>query len=225
MHKKFLLFSCLVFLVAVIYFIYTTFKLRSLSEVQQQTVQESNEDYRRYMPPADFSNVEKQLSSHEEKERGETLEQTLQTSLEKTQDAGVVYTPGIELNDKELNSEIDPELVMLFIVVNEWRDKNVAHGEQTAPFMREYATLSDTEQELIIAIDGTSEEETRRLYEELRRVQSEKESIANQLEPYDREMERITQEFEEYLETNYGLTINSFFESYSEEFESWREAQ
>ncbi len=134
MHKKFLLFSCLVFLVAVIHFIYTTFKLRSLSEVHQHRVQESKQDFRRYIPRADFSNLgQKQLSLYEGEEREEKLEQTLLTSSEKSEDAGFIYTPGIELNDKEPSSEIDPELVMLFVVVNEWRDKNVAHGNKLPP--------------------------------------------------------------------------------------------
>ena len=225
-HKKFLLFSCLVFLVAVVYFIYTTFKLRFLNEVHQHRVQESKQDFRRYIPRADFSNLgQKQLSSHEREEREEMLEQTLLTSPEKSEDAGFIYSPKIELNENGLNSEIDPELVMLFVVVNEWRDKNVAHGEQISPLMNEYAKLSRAEGDLLLAIDGTSGEENRRLDEELRRVQSEKESIAKQMDPYDREMERITQEFEEYLETNYGLTIAAFFKSYGEEFDSWRNAQ
>ncbi len=91
--------------------------------------------------------------------------------------------------------------------------------------MNKYAKLSRAEGDLLLAIDGTSGEENRRLDEELRRVQSEKESMAKQMDPYDREMERITQEFEEYLETNYGLTITTFFESYGEEFDSWRNVQ
>ena len=54
---------------------------------------------------------------------------------------------------------------------------------KTAPFMRDYAALSHIEQDLIRAIDGTSGEETQRLYEELERVQSGKEDISKNVGP------------------------------------------
>ena len=226
MHVKFLLFSCLVFLVALVYFIYTSFTLRTLTEERKATIQESKENFNQHIPRVDSSESDQnQLFSHEEERVEGMLEQTDLGSLEETQDAGFVPIPEMEFNGTEIDSGIDPELEMLFVVVNEWRDKNVAHGELTAPLMREYAELGHAEGDLILAIDGTSGEETQRLYEELRQVQSEKENIANLLEPYDREMERNTQKLERYLETNYGLTIHSFFESYRGEFDSWRQAQ
>ena len=91
--------------------------------------------------------------------------------------------------------------------------------------MRDYAALSHIEQDLIRAIDGTSGEETQRLYEELERVQSGKEDISKMLDPFDREMERANQELEQYLETNHGLTIAAFFDTYRKDFDTWRESQ
>lgn len=226
MHMKFLLFSCLVFLVAVIYFIYTTFNLRSLSEERLETIQESNANNIRYIPRTDLSESDRrQLFSHEKDEKEGMPEQTHQGSREETQTTEFIPAPETDTTDTEPDSGIDPKLEMLFVAVNEWRGNNVAHGELTAPLMNEYAKLSRAEGDLLLAIDGTSGEENRRLDEELRQVQREKESISNQLAPYDREQERITQELERFLETNYGLTIKTFFENYREDFDSWRRAQ
>ena len=129
--------------------------------------------------------------------------------------------PGIEPDD----SAISLELEKLFIVINEWRDENVAHGDATVPFMREYAKLSKIETELNSAINGTSGEENQRLHDELLEVQIEKERIADLIAPLDQEWEQNTQELEQYLETNYEMTIRDFFDTYRDEFHSWREAQ
>ena len=45
------------------------------------------------------------------------------------------------------------------------------------------------------------------------------------LDPFDREMERANQELEQYLETNHGLTIAAFFDTYRKDFDTWRELQ
>ena len=91
--------------------------------------------------------------------------------------------------------------------------------------MREFAKLSNIETELISAINGTSGEENRRLHDELLEVQSEKERISDLITPLDQEWERNTQELEQYLETNHGMTIRDFVDTYREDFHSWREAQ
>ena len=114
---------------------------------------------------------------------------------------------------------------MLFIVVNELWNKNVSHAEEIRPFMREYAKLGKIEDELNSAINGTSGEENQRLHDELLQVQSEKERISDLIAPLDQEWERNTQKLEQYLETDYGMTIRDFFDTYREDFHSWREAQ
>lgn len=225
MHKRFLLLACLALLASVIYFIYTTLNQQILTKELQQTIQKSNENIAKHVPrirPSKFKR--EQLTSGEEK----AFEQPFQESYGGAENEELTFAPEMETDDATANSEINLEELethFLFIVVNEWRDKNVVHGEQTAPFMRDYAALSHIEQDLIRAIDGTSGEETQRLYEELERVQSGKEDISKMLDPFDREMERANQELEQYLETNYGLTIAAFFDTYREDFDTWRESQ
>lgn len=225
MHKRFLLFACLVFLASVIYFIYTTLSQQIFTGELQQTIQKSNGNVAKHVPrvsPSKFKRV--QLTSGEEK----VFEQPFQESYKGAENEKLTFAAEMGTDDTIANSEINSEeleTLFLFVVVNEWRDKNIAHGEQTAPFMRDYAALSHIEQDLIRVIDGTSGEETQRLYEELERVQSGKEDISKMLAPFDREMERANQELEQYLETNHGLTIAAFFDTYRKDFDTWRELQ
>lgn len=225
MHKRFLLFACLVFLASVICFIYTTLSQQIFTGELQQTIQKSNRNVAKHVlrvSPSKFKR--EQLTSGEEK----AFEQPFQEGYEGAENDELTFAPEMGTDDTIANSEInleELETLFLFVVVNEWRDKNIAHGEQTAPFMRDYAALSHIEQDLIRAIDGTSGEETQRLNEELERVQSGKEDISKMLAPFDREMERANQELEQYMETNHGLTIAAFFNTYREDFDTWRELQ
>ena len=114
---------------------------------------------------------------------------------------------------------------MLFIVVNELWNKNVSHAEDIRPFMREYAKLGKILDELNSAINRTSGEENKRLHDEFLEIESEKEHIANFMSPLDEEREQFAQEVEQYLETNYAMTIRDFFDMYREEFHFWRETQ
>ena len=225
MHMKLLLFACLVLLISVTYFIYTTLNQPTLTEEQQQTTQESNENLAKHVSRVNTPELGQEQLTSAETEDKQAFEQPFQESFEEAESEELASAPEMGTDDTEIDSEISPELETLFIVVNEWRNKNVAHGKKTVPFMREYAALSDIERELIFAIDGTSGEENQRLHEELRQVQSGKQDIADTLEPFDREKERAKRELEEYLRTNYGLTIKAFFDRYREDFDSWRQAQ
>lgn len=226
MHKKFLLFSCLVLLASVIYFIHTFFfELRTRTEQQQEIADVPKVNSIKYAPRNGFAKAEPELptpaETEETREDGEIRAQVSQGSFEDTENEE--YSSSIEIESD--NSEISPELEMLFNVVNEWRDNNIRHGEETGPYMRVYAKLSKIEGELNLAINGTSGEESQTLHDELLQVQSEKEHISNLIAPFDQEWERNTQELEQYLATNYGMTIRDFFDTYQDEFHSWREAQ
>lgn len=225
MHKRFLLFACLVFLASVVYFIYTTLNQQILTKELQQTIQKSNENVAKHVPRVSPSKFKRgQLTSGEEK----VFEQSFQESFGGTENEELTFAPEMGTDGTKAKSEISSEeleTLFLFVVVDEWRDKNIAHGEKTVPLMRDYVALGDIEQELLLAIDGTSGEENQRLHEEFRLIQSEKEDISNTLAPLDREMEQANQELEQYLDTNYGLTIVAFFDTYREDFDSWRESQ
>lgn len=226
MHRKFLLFSWLVLLTSVIYFIYTFFfELRTRNEQQQEIAHVPEENSVKYVPRNSFSKAEREQTSpaatEETGDEGEIPGQVSQESFEDTEYKEIYSAPEIETDDSEINSELE----MLFIVVNELWNKNVSHADAIRPFMREYAKLSKIEGELNLAINGTSGEENQRLHDKLLQVQSDKEHLADLMAPLDEEREQVAQEVEQYLATNYGTTIKGFFDTYKEEFHSWREAQ
>jgi len=126
---------------------------------------------------------------------------------------------------EDSDTGISPELERLFIVVKKWSDRNGALSREQVPFANQYAALGQREQEITYAISGTSGEENRRLHEELRQIQSEKQKLANLMEPLGEESARITQDLEQYLQTNYGMTIKQFFDAHGQMFDAWRKAQ
>ena len=136
MYKKFMLFSCLVFLVSAIYFIYTTFFGQwTPTEKTQQIAHVSEENSVKYVPHADSSKSEQELpTSEERKERWQAPEQTVQESFGEAENGESIFAPELESDDIENRSEISPELEMLFIVANEWRDKNVAISDKKPTF-------------------------------------------------------------------------------------------
>lgn len=167
-----------------------------------------------------------------EKEREEEFE-ALPKSLEEksvediqSEIASETKAPLTEaLETEDSKTRISPELEAIFTVVKNWRDKARAIDREIVPLINQYAALGQREQEIGNAISGTSGEENRRLHEELRQIQSEKQKLANLMDPLGAERDQITQELEQYLQTNYGMSIRQFFDTYSEVFDAWRKAQ
>ena len=131
MHKRFLLFACLVFLASVIYFIYTNLKseyfLRENHSKQSKNRTGMSPSMSPRVSPSKFER--EQLTSGEEK----AFEQPFQESYEGAENEELTFAPEMGTDDTIANSEINSEeleTLFLFVVVNEWRDKNIAHGEQ-----------------------------------------------------------------------------------------------
>ncbi len=104
MHKKFLLFSCLVFLASVIYFIYTFFfELRTRTEQQQEIPHVPEDNSVKYAPRTDFSKAEQEQPTPAETEKTreevEILGQGSQESLEDTENKEFSSAPEIETDD------------------------------------------------------------------------------------------------------------------------------
>ena len=238
--KKFLVFSCLILLISIVYFIHTRCQMHTESKNQQKVTGELEAPSvghvsasRSSQPRIEESNpvpTEEEWAAFEEFLGNlEELERTLEGTTETTQPEpeGITDAEVYEASSETEGDDtgISPELKATFIVVNDWRDTQRAYFEKIDPLMREYAPLGEIEVGIIHAISGTSGEENRRLHEELRQVQSKKQELADLMAPFGRAREQANQELVQYLQENHGMDMQQFFDTHGEVFESWRRAQ
>ena len=223
MARKFLVFSCLVFLTSFVYFIYTSYQLRESpteTENQQEVIGEfkqplfgrvstthslqSKQENSNPEPTAEeWSEFEEILSDLEELAETPQLEEISETDISKAEGNG---------------TGISPELETIFIRVRDIQtQKNALIGEVADLYIEESEIqarqIEIGTKELLISDPS----KTRQLHEELKILHERRVELDAILDPYDEEIERLEDEFEQ----EYGMSFEEFHERYDSVYRSW----
>ena len=235
MARKFLGFSCLVFLISIVYFIYSRHQLQPESKNrhnQQKVAVELEAPVTRHIsasrsaqPKTENSNPEPTeeewaaflafLNNLEELEESEgTTETTQPEEVAETE----VY--GADGGDRG----ISPELEEMFIHYKEvFLNRSREISQERAPFMRRVVEIDEWMDELdnLMTEKSNRGEPHQELREEYRQLSEERNEVFVALEPLDERRAQVFEEWEEYLLTNHGIDSTTFNETYTDALRAW----
>ncbi len=224
MERKFLAFSCLVLLISIAYFIYTSYQLHIENKNQQEGTVELEVPFTGLRDANRSSHLLTPEHSNPEPtaEEGEASEKTSEsTELEETE---VIFdTEGFEeLEAKTSEAQSSPELEALFIEVKQLYDQREVIYRETAPFSIELRELKYRRIEIgLHDLVEASGEETERLHEEFRRSQDRMQELRTIIAPLDEQRFQLEKEVEQIV-FEYGMTVEEFHDRYGEKYESWK---
>ena len=235
MARKFLVFSCLVFLISIVYFIYTRYQMHTENKNQQEVTAELEAPSvghvsisRSSQPKTEDSNPEPTeeelaafeafLSNLEELEELEELDGTTETiQPEEVAETEVSETEGDDTG-------ISPELEEMFIHYKEvFLNRSREVSLEIAPFMRRIVELDERTDELdnLMTEKSNRGEPHQELREEYRQLSEERNEVFVALEPLDERRAQVYEDWEEYLLANHGIDSTTFNETYNEALRSW----
>ena len=234
--KMFLFFSCLVFLVSVIYFVFVSIRGKIYAKSQQPPSKMSanlNEDYRyvKTIAPKPRQDEFRELTDAE-------LEAAIK--LLDALDAESGAAEGPQAQEMPLaNSEFDLseeqntasrtdrglKATFEFYKRNLSRHWEIAH--QTTPLMNKIVELDENIDELdnrMNEITGRSEER-QKLRETYRQLQKERAEVSIALEPLDELQAQVDKEWKDYLWAHHGMSNSQFLEAHGTALRSWLASQ
>ena len=232
MARKFLVFSCLVFLISIVYFIYTRYQLNTENKNQQEVTAELEAPSVGYVYTSRSSQPKTEDSNPEPTEEEwaafeaflsnlEELEE-LEGTTETIQPEGVAETEAYSAEGDDTG--ISPELEEMFIHYKEvFLNQTREVDREITPFMRRIVELDERMDELdnLMTEKSNRGEPHQELREEYRQLFEERHEVFVALEPLDEQMAQIHQEWEEYLLANHGIDSTTFRETYNEALRSW----
>ncbi len=230
--KIFLFFSCIVFLVSVIYFAFVTIRGKIHAKSEQPPSKMSanlNEDHRyaKTVAPNPRQNELSRLTDAE-------LEAAIKLLDALDAESGAAEGPQAQempLANSEFDlseeqntaSRADPGLKATFEFYkgNLARHWEIAH--QTTPLMNKIVELDESMDELdnrTNEITGRSEER-QKLRETYRQLQKERAEVSIALEPLDELQAQVDKEWKDYLWTHHGMSNSQFLEAHGTALRSW----
>lgn len=227
MERKFLAFSCLVLLISIVYFIYTSYRLHTENKNQQEMVVELEEPFVG-VGPSSFSQPQPESSNLESTEgEWEAFEgkvkdfESFGEITETTQLEGGIATEISETED--VDTEISSELEEMFIYYKGYLERRRKVSRKIAHLMRQFVELDERIEELgNLIIETTNRgEEHQELVEERQQLYEDKDEVSIALEPHDKHAAQLDQEWEEYLQTYHGIDSTTFRETHAEDLRSW----
>ncbi len=221
MNRKFLIFSCLVLLISIVYFIYTSYQLHTKYNKQQEVATESE------APFVTRVSTTKSFSTN-----GDLQSLNLNPTLEEQEDFKDVLNGEIEVPEEQVErtqlevwSETEDshtgiclELEIMFARVRDIKAQKHALVEEVSDLYIEDSEIQTRQieigtKELLMA----DEEEVRRLHDELKMLHNRRVELDTILDPYDQQIEELDYKFEH----EYGMSFHEFHERYGLEYDSW----
>ena len=221
MERKFLVFSCLVLLISIVYFIYTSFQLHIKSNKQLDVIAELE------APFATRASTTGSFSTD-----GDYQSSNLNPTLEEQENLEDVFSSEIEVPEEQVertqlevwseaegsHTRISPVLEVMFTRVRDIKAQKHALVVEVAGFYIEESEIQTRQIEIgtkeLLMADG---EEARRLHDELIMLHHRRVELDTILDPYDRQIEELDYEFEH----EYGMSFHEFHERYESEYDSW----
>ena len=230
--KIFLFFSCLVFLISLIYFAFVTIRGNSYAKHEQGQSKISanlNEDYRyaKTIAPIPRQDGFSELTDAE-------LEAAIKLFDALDAESSAVEGPQIQeiplavsefdmFEEQNIASGTEPGLKATF----EFYKRNLArHWEiahQTTPLMSKIVELDESMDELdnrMNEITGRSKERLK-LRETYRQLQKERAEVSIALEPLDQLQAEVEKDWKDYLWAHHGMSNSQFLEAHGTALRSW----
>ena len=236
MKRKFLVLSCLIFLILGLYFTFTIIKVEteeSPTENQQQPTEvdknttKENRLFKIKSPKSQAESLNQPtdeelevaidfLKSLDKESGSEGLEEKREKKQSETSKTEVAET-------QDSARTISPEREEMFIYYKGIGDQHRELARKIAPLMRRFVELDERIEELgNLIIEKTNRgEEHQKLVEERQQLYEEKVEVSEGLKPYDQRTVQLEKEWEEYLRTHHRMSINQFRETYATAFRSW----
>ena len=231
MERNFLVFSCLVFLASVVYFIYTSYQLHIEDKNQPEVTVELREPVIGVWDTSSSFQVPTPEQLISESIEGEIEEFESVSESMKLEDAEL--TPKVisdigsldEMEAKTSQEQSGQELETLFTDLKQLYDQREIIYRETAPFSTKLRKLKYRQIEIgLYDLVGAGSEETKKLHEEFHRSQGEMQELRTTIAFLDKERLQIEKEVEEIM-SEYGMTVAGFYDRYGQKYESWKSGQ
>lgn len=224
MVKKFLVFSCVVLLASIVYFIYTSYQWHIKDKDLQEAAMEE-------APPLEYvSTIKNDSTSH-------TLERYNPdpSSPEPTTEEWTVFEATgdfkgseeyKETTQSEFQSEteddqagISPELEALFTGVKSLINQLEVIRREAAPYVEEHAKVKYRQIEIGTRdLVDADKESTEQLHEEFRQNQERMKQLMDRIKPFEEQKRQLTNRFQEEND----MTFSEFKERYNEDYRLWK---
>ncbi len=224
MERKFLAFSCLVLLISIAYFIYTSYQLRIENKNQQEVSVELEapftrlRDANRSFHPLTPEHSNPEPTAEEWKASEKTSEST---ELEETE---VIFdTEGFEeLEAKTSEEQSSPELEALFIDVKQLDDQRQKLNQAEEPFFKDFVELRRAIFEIVEEM-GTTEgkQMIQQLDEDFKQLTTRQNELAPILNEFYEKQREIDNAYEK-LADKYGISMTEFHEKHEAAYQSWK---
>ena len=225
MARKFFAFSCLVLLISILYFIYTSYTIQT-SKNQPEATAESEELYVGRRPAGSSfqssapENSEPEPEPEPTEEEWEAFENHLKNK--ELEDTEVASDTGDSDEAKASNKQISPELESLFIAVKQLDDRRRKLNREEEPFNKEFFELRGATFEILKEMEATDDkqiiQQLDKDFEWIGRRMNELVPILNEFYEKHRKVDKGY----EALEEQYGISVTEFREKYEETYESWK---
>ena len=229
--KIFLVFSCLVFLISVIWFMFVTISERTLGESQQPANMfgKSNEDIRQAKIIAPESQYD-ELSGFTDAELEAALDYLEALDAESAPrekpraqeiQAETSEFGAFEEQNNASGSNPDLKKTFEFYKGNLARHWEIAH--KITPLMDKIVELDESMDELDNRMNGITgrSEERLKLREAYRQLQKERAEVSIALEPLNELQAQVDKEWKDYLWTRHGMSNSQFLETHGTALRSW----
>ena len=221
MANKFLVFSCLVLLISIVYFIYTSYQLHIENKNQQEMTVELGEPFVERVSTSSSSQSPKPERSNPEPtaEEWEAFEEVFR-DFEDSEEQTETTQSEIASETEDSHTGISPELEAMFTRVRDIQTQENVLIDEVADLYIEESEIQARQieigtKELLIADTG----QARRLHEELKMLHDRRVELDTILNPYDEQIEGLNHEFEQ----EYGMSTEEFHEGYDSVYKSWIE--
>ena len=228
MERNFLVFSCLVLLVSVVYFIYTSYQLHIEDKNQQEVTVELREpvigvwdtssSFQNSTPEQlILESIEGEIEGFESVSQSKTLEDAVLTP-KIISDTGNLDEVEAIISQEQSGQELET----LFTDLKQLYDQREIIYRETAPFSTKLRKLKYRQIEIgLYDLVGASGEETKRLHEEFHRSQGEMQELRTTIASLDEERLQIEKEVEQIM-SEYGMTVEGFYDRHGQKYESWK---
>ncbi|MDE0300756.1 MAG: hypothetical protein OXN17_19125 [Candidatus Poribacteria bacterium] len=234
--KLFLFFSCLVFLISVIYIAFVSIRGKIHAKSEQPPSKMSanlNENYRyaKTIAPKPRQDEFSELTDAELEAALEYLgaldAQSGTVEKPQAQDTQFAISESDTFEEQDIASGTDPGLKATFEFYkrNLTRHWEIAH--QTTPLMNKIVELDESMDDLdnrMNEITGRSEER-QKLRKTYRQLQKERAEVSIALEPLDELQAQVDKEWKDYLWAHHGMSNSQFLEAHGTALRSWLASQ
>ena len=222
MERKFLAFSCVVLLISIVYFIYTSYQLHTQNKSQQEVKPEAPLISARAANNSLYPLTPKHSTPESTEEEWEVSERSSEGTV--LEEPGVTFDTedfeGLEANPSEEQSR--PELEALFIDVKQLDDQREELNQAEEPFFKEYVELRRAIFEIVEEMGTTEGKQMNQQLDEdfklLTEQQNELVPILNEFYEKQREIDRAY----EKLANKYGISMTEFHARHEAAYQSWK---